>query len=79
MGLENKKNASLTVRLDCKTKEDLKKLAKNKGLTISEVVNLLITEQIERENFKKNNQEQLEKRSGSMEEKIKKLKEKMKW
>lgn len=79
MGVENKKNESLTIRIECKTKKDLKKLAKNKGLTMSELVNLLITEQLERENFKKSNQEQLEKRTGSMEEKIKKLKEKLKW
>lgn len=76
---ENKKNSSLTIRLKCKTKEDLKELAKNKGLTVSEVVNSLITEHLERENYKNNFKEKVEKRSGSMEEKIKKLKEKMKW
>ena len=79
MGVENKKNSSLTIRITSKTKKDLKELAKNKGLTISELVNNLLIDQLERENFKKSNQEQLEKRSGSMEEKIKKLKEKMKW
>ncbi|MGL4741740.1 MAG: hypothetical protein ACRC41_13175 [Sarcina sp.] len=79
MGVDNKKNSSLTIRLECKTKEDLKKLAKMKGLTISELVNSLITEQLERENFKNSCKDQIEKRSGSMEEKIKKLKEKMKW
>lgn len=79
MGGENKKNSSLTIRLECKTKEDLKKLAKNKGFTVSEVVNLLITEHLEIENFKKYNKDQLENRSKSFEEKIKKLKEKMRW
>ncbi|MGL4741848.1 MAG: hypothetical protein ACRC41_13725 [Sarcina sp.] len=79
MGVENKKNDSLTIRIKRKTKEDLKELANNKGLTISELVNSLITEQLERENFKNSCKDQIEKRSGSMEEKIKKLKEKMKW
>lgn len=79
MGVENKKNSSLTVRITSKTKKDLKELAKNKGITISELINDLIMEQLEIENLKKNTKEQLEKRSESMEEKIKKLKEKMKW
>ncbi|MGL4874011.1 MAG: hypothetical protein ACRC30_05100 [Clostridium sp.] len=79
MGGENKKNASLTVRIECKTKEDLKKLAKKKGLTISELVNTLLLEQLERENYKNHYEDHIEKRSGLMEEKIKKLKEKMKW
>ncbi|MGL5648043.1 MAG: hypothetical protein ACRDDY_09340 [Clostridium sp.] len=79
MGVENKKNASLTVRIECKIKENLKKLAKKKGLTISELVNSLITEHLERENYKNQYEDHIEKRSGLMEEKIKKLKEKMKW
>ncbi|MGL5617405.1 MAG: hypothetical protein ACRDD2_14500 [Sarcina sp.] len=79
MGGENKKNASLTVRIECKTKENLKKLAKKKGLTISELVNTLLLEQLEKENYKNQYEDHIEKRSGLMEEKIKKLKEKMKW
>ncbi|MGL5647182.1 MAG: hypothetical protein ACRDDY_04970 [Clostridium sp.] len=79
MGVENKKNASLTIRIECKTKEKLKELAKNKGLTVSEIVNSLLIEQLERESYKNKTKEQLEKRSVSMESKIKKLKEKLKW
>ena len=79
MGRENKKNSSLTIRLECKTKEDLKKAAKNRGLTVSEMVNNLILDQLERENFKKINEEQFKKRTVSFEEKLIKLKEKMKW
>lgn len=79
MSGENKKNASLTIRLACKTKEDLKKLAKNKGLTVTEVVNNLLVDHLEREKFKEKFNEQLYKRNNRFEEKIKKLKEKMKW
>ncbi|MGL5646821.1 MAG: hypothetical protein ACRDDY_03135 [Clostridium sp.] len=79
MGVENKKNASITIRLECKTKEDLKKLAKKKGITVSEVVNLLITEQLEKENYKNKFKDQLEQRSKNTENKINQLKKKLKW
>ncbi|MGL4741522.1 MAG: DUF6290 family protein [Sarcina sp.] len=79
MGLENKKNDSLTVRLERKTKEDLKKLAKNKGLTVSELVNKLLVEKIERENFKNSSKDQLENRTIEFEKKLINLKNKIGW
>lgn len=47
------KNSSLTIRRECKTKVDLKKIAKNKGLTMSELINEYVVDIIEREKFKK--------------------------
>ena len=79
MSEKNNKNASLTIRVECKTKNDLKKIANNKGLTMSELVNECLTDMVEREKFKKSNEDQLEKRHNLLEEKIQKLKEKMKW
>lgn len=79
MGEKNKKNSSLTIRIECKTKNNLKKIAKNKDLTMSELVNEYLVDMVEREKFKKSNENQLEKRYNSFEEKIQKLKEKMKW
>ena len=73
------KNSSLTIRIECKTKKDLKKIAKEKGLTMSELVNECLTELVEKENFKEQYKEQLENRTKEFEEKLNKLKEKIKW
>ena len=53
MGEKNKKNSSLTIRIECKTKNNLKKIAKNKDLTMSELVNEYLVDMVEREKFKK--------------------------
>lgn len=79
MGEKINKNSSLTIRLECKTKENLKKIAKKKCLTMSELVNKCLTDMVERENLKNNYNEQLEKRIVATDEKLFKLKEKLKW
>lgn len=79
MGEKINKNSSLTIRLECKTKENLKKIAKKKCLTMSELVNECLTDMVERENLKNNYNEQLEKRIVATDEKLFKLKEKLKW
>lgn len=63
----------------CKTKENLKKIAKEKGLTMSELVNECLTELIEKKNFNEKYNEKLEKRSIKTDEKLKNLKSKMNW
>lgn len=73
------KNSSLTIRIECKTKEYLKKIAKGKGLTMSELVNECLADMVERENLKNNYNEQLEKRIIATDEKLFKLKEKLKY
>ena len=79
MGEKMKKNSSLTIRIDCKTKKDLKEIAKNKGLTMSELANECLTELVEQEIFKKQHQEQLESRTKYFEKKLNSLKDKMNW
>lgn len=79
MGEKINKNSSLTIRLECKTKENLKKIAKKKCLTMSELVNECLIDMVERENLKNNYNEQLEKRIVATDEKLFKLKEKLKW
>lgn len=79
MGKKINKNSSLTIRIECKTKENLKEIANKKGLTMSELVNECLTDIVERENLKKNYNEQLEKRIVATDEKLVKLKEKLKW
>lgn len=79
MGEKINKNSSLTIRLECKTKENLKKIAKEKGLTMSELVNECLTELIEKKNFNEKYNEKLEKRSIETDEKLKNLKSKMNW
>lgn len=73
------KNSSLTVRIKSNTKEELKKLAKKKGLTMSELVNECLTNIVEREILKNKDMEQLEKRVAETDKKLLKLKEKMRW
>ena len=63
MGEKINKNSSLTIRIECKTKENLKKIAKKIGLTMSELVNECLTELIEKKNFNEKYNEKLEKRS----------------
>ncbi len=79
MGEKMKKNSSLTIRIECKTKEELKKVAKKKGLTMSELANECLTELVEQEIFKKQHQEQLESRTKDFEKKLNSLKDKMNW
>ncbi|OPX46477.1 hypothetical protein [Clostridium thermobutyricum] len=79
MGEKMKKNSSLTIRIECKTKEELKKIAKKKGLTMSELANECLTELVEQEIFKKQHQEHLEDRIKNTDDKLSKLKNKMNW
>lgn len=79
MEREKKKNSSITIRIECKTKKELKKLAYKKGITMSELVNYCLTEIVERENIKNKELEELKKRPFSIDEKLLKLKNKMKW
>lgn len=76
---KTKKNSSLTIRIECKTKENLKEIAKKKGLTMSELVNECLTDIVEREIFKKQHQEHLEDRIKNTNDKLSKLKGKMNW
>ncbi len=79
MGEKMKKNSSLTIRIESKTKEELKKIAKKKGLTMSELANECLTELVEQEIFKKQHQEHLEDRIKNTDDKLSKLKNKMNW
>lgn len=75
----SKKDTSLTIRIDRKTKKDLKEIAKNKCLTMSELVNKCLTELVEQENFKEQHQEHFEDRIKNTDDKLSKLKNKMNW
>lgn len=74
-----KKNSSLTFRIEGKTKENLKKIAKKKCITMSELVNECLTELVEQENFKEQHQEHFEDRIKNTDDKLSKLKNKMNW
>ncbi|MGV3027095.1 hypothetical protein ACED96_15450 [Clostridium thermobutyricum] len=76
MGKDLKKDSSLTIRIECKTKENLKEIASKKGLTMSELINQCLTELVENEKFKEQYKDQLENRTKDFEEKLKKLKKK---
>lgn len=79
MGEKMKKNSSLTIRIECKTKKDLKEIAKNKCLTMSELVNKCLTDLVEREIFKEQHKDHLEDRIKNTDDKLSKLKNKMNW
>lgn len=74
---KNKKNSSLTIRVEFKTKENLKEMAKNRGLTLSELVNQCLIELVQKENFKSKHKDKLEKRVVMTEKKLLELKRKL--
>ena len=74
---KNKKNSSLTIRVECKTKENLKEMSKNRGLTLSELVNQCLIELVQKENFKSKHKDKLEKRVVMTEKKLLELKRKL--
>ncbi|MGL4741705.1 MAG: hypothetical protein ACRC41_13000 [Sarcina sp.] len=77
--MKEKKDKLIQVRITSNDKMKLKKIAKKQGISMSEIVCNCITEMIEKDEFKCSYKEKIEKRTNSFEEKMKKLKEKMRW
>lgn len=74
-----KKSEFIKIRVTLEQKEKFKKLAEEKGVTITELICGYIEKEIGTQEYKKKNDRIIENRSNLMEEKIKILKEKMKW
>lgn len=74
-----KKDKLIQVRITSKDKKKLKEIAKKQGISMSEIVCNYIDEMIKKDEEKSNYEEEIEKRTNKFEEKMKILKNKMKW
>ncbi|MGL4873502.1 MAG: ribbon-helix-helix protein, CopG family [Clostridium sp.] len=74
-----KKDKLIQVRITSKDKKKLKEIAKRQGISMSEIVCNYIDEMIKKDEEKSNYEEEIEKRTNKFEEKMKILKNKMKW
>ena len=77
--MKEKKDKLIQIRITSNDKKRLKEIAQKQGISMSEIVCNYINEMIEKDDFKSSYKEKIEKRTNLFEEKMKKLKEKMKW
>lgn len=77
--MEEKKDKLIQIRITSKDKKKLKEIAKKQGISMSEIVCNYIEEMIKKDEEKSNYDKKIEKRTNKFEEKIKTLKNKMKW
>lgn len=77
--MKEKKDKLIQIRITSNDKKRLKEIAQKQGISMSEIVCNYINEMIEKDDFKSSYKEEIEKRTNLFEEKMKKLKEKMKW
>ncbi|MGL4741918.1 MAG: ribbon-helix-helix protein, CopG family [Sarcina sp.] len=74
-----KKDKLIQIRITSKDKKKLKEIAKKQNVSMSEIVCTYIDEMIKKDEEKSNYEEEIEKRTNKFEDKIKTLKNKMKW
>lgn len=72
-----KKDKLIQIRITSKDKKKIKEIAEKQGKTISEILCNYIREIIEKDDFKSNYSDRLEKRANLFEKKLEKLKDKM--
>ena len=73
-----RKDKLIQIRITSKDKKRIKEIAEKQGKTISEILCNYIREIIEKDDFKCNYSEKIEKRTNLFEKKLKILKEKIK-
>ena len=74
-----KKDKLIQIRITSKDKKKLKEIARKQESSMSEIVCNYIEEMIKKDEDKSNYEEEIEKRANKFEEKMIKLKNKMKW
>lgn len=74
-----RKDKLIQIRITSKDKKRIKEIAEKQGNSMSEIICNYIREIIEKDDFKCNYKEEIEKRANKFEEKIIKLKNKKKW
>lgn len=79
MATKEVKTEVIRVRVSLEQKNKFKKLAEEKGITVSEIICSYIEKEIELQEFKDKFSEDIDKRIVATDEKLFKLKEKLKW